>query len=93
MRGGVAGRPELWQECVEWLTSTGVLDATLRLAKPADLAAILRDGILLCHLALRLKPESVDRSQIFLQSSAHQFSQVWTEQAAGLCHEISDYFR
>lgn len=73
MRGG---RPELWQECVEWLTSAAVLDSNVRLAKPADLAAILRDGILLCHLALRLKAESIDRSQIFLHSNAHQFSQV-----------------
>lgn len=69
---------ELWLECVDWLLNTGLLEQSLRekLIKPADLAAILRNGVLLCELALKLLPGCIDRQEIFFQYQQNCKSQV-----------------
>jgi len=64
---------ELWLQCVEWLRAAGILSAEEssvdRLTKPADLAALLRDGVLLCELAMKLAPGCINRQEISLQFS------------------------
>lgn len=60
---------ELWQQCIEWIKSTGiefpVPDQNFN--KLADFAAILRNGILLCELAIRLSPDCIDPHEILTQ--------------------------
>lgn len=70
---------ELWLECIDWLLNTGVLEQSIRdkLIKPADLAAILRDGVLLCELGLKLSPGCIDRQEIFYQYQQNYKSQVY----------------
>ena len=58
---------ELWIDCYEWLISAGVLEADTKFYKPADFAVILRDGILLCVLTMKLHPGCIDKQEIFLQ--------------------------
>ena len=55
---------EEWRHCVHWLIRCGVLApehrSTHRDAGVFDLAQHLRDGVILCHLALKLAPGSVE---------------------------------
>lgn len=69
---------ELWVQCVEWLVSTGILDAaaSLRILKPADLASFLRDGVLLCELLLKFSPGCIDRNEMFLYYDENRKSPV-----------------
>uniref|UniRef100_A0A915DGK9 Uncharacterized protein n=1 Tax=Ditylenchus dipsaci TaxID=166011 RepID=A0A915DGK9_9BILA len=67
---------ELWLQCLDWLVSTGILEHIAqesRLVKPADLAAILRDGVLLCELVLKLCPGCIDRQDVFLLNRKSPF--------------------
>lgn len=61
-----ANRGELWRECCNWLISNDLLDPNTA-SKPVDLAVILRDGVLLCKLATKLKNGCIDDQEIFLQ--------------------------
>lgn len=69
---------ELWVQCVEWLVSTGILDvkASYRISKPADLASLLRDGVLLCELLLKFLPGCIDRNKMFLCYNENRKSPV-----------------
>ena len=55
---------EEWRHCVQWLIRCGVLAPEHRSthldAEVFELAKHLRDGVILCHLALKLAPGSVE---------------------------------
>uniref|UniRef100_A0A1Q3G400 Putative rho guanine nucleotide exchange factor vav3 n=2 Tax=Culex tarsalis TaxID=7177 RepID=A0A1Q3G400_CULTA len=55
---------ELWRECAAWLTRCGIIPADHIANQPESeiktLAAILRDGVLLCNLLNFLDPQSFD---------------------------------
>lgn len=59
----VASGQEEWQMARSWLSSLGVLPDFHRASYPNatvfDLAQCLRDGVLLCQVANRLRPNSV----------------------------------
>ena len=59
----VASGQEEWQMARSWLSSLGVLPDLHRASYPNatvfDLAQCLRDGVLLCQVANRLRPNSV----------------------------------
>lgn len=59
----VASGQEEWQMARSWLNSLGVLPDFHRASYPSatvfDLAQCLRDGVLLCQVANRLRPNSV----------------------------------
>ncbi|KAL3090558.1 hypothetical protein niasHS_005470 [Heterodera schachtii] len=65
---------ELWEQCLQWLRSAGVLDPREQFIRLADFAALLRNGVLLCELALRLKPDSIDRHEILIQYQQSPFT-------------------
>lgn len=54
---------EEWQMARSWLNSLGVLPESHRASYPTasvfDLAQSLRDGVLLCQVANRLRPNSI----------------------------------
>lgn len=75
-RTAMPGARVLWQECFEWLISAGLLDSDVRCSKPTDLAAILHDGVLLCRLAMRIKPDSVDPNRMMQSDGYDRESQV-----------------
>ena len=59
----VASGQEEWQMARSWLSTLGVLPDFHRASYPNssvfDLAQCLRDGVLLCQVANRLRPNSV----------------------------------
>uniref|UniRef100_A0A183BNS4 Protein vav n=2 Tax=Globodera pallida TaxID=36090 RepID=A0A183BNS4_GLOPA len=74
MPQAMSGLGELWEQCLQWLGSTGVLDPREQFTKLSDFAAILRNGVLLCELALRLKPDCIDRHEILMQYQQSPFT-------------------
>uniref|UniRef100_A0A914HF24 Uncharacterized protein n=1 Tax=Globodera rostochiensis TaxID=31243 RepID=A0A914HF24_GLORO len=74
MPQAMSGLGELWEQCLQWLGSTGVLDPREQFTKLTDFAAILRNGVLLCELALRLKPDCIDRHEILMQYQQSPFT-------------------
>ncbi|KAI1724562.1 rhoGEF domain-containing protein [Ditylenchus destructor] len=86
------GERELWIQCVDWLMSTGLLDssASPRLSKPADLASMLRDGVLLCELALILQPGCIDRRNIFMVNRMSPF--MWSKNISLFLDACQKYF-
>ena len=68
-----------WKLCAEWLIKCQVLPAEHPVASDNaevfDLAQLLRDGVILCHLANRLHPGAVDPKDFCLRP---QMSQVRT---------------
>ena len=43
--------PELWHQCAAWLRECLQLDSTIRIESVQQLAAFLKDGIVLCAVA------------------------------------------
>ncbi|XP_015839689.1 protein vav isoform X1 [Tribolium castaneum] len=68
---------ELWKECSKWLTRWGMLRADHRANWPdaciADLANILRDGVLLCKLLNKISPGCIDMKNVNLKPAMAQF--------------------
>jgi len=65
---------ELWQQCIKWIKSTGVLSTEAEFDKLSDFAFILRDGILLCNLAIKLCPNCIYSHEILSQyQQSHVF--------------------
>lgn len=66
-----------WHECASWLIRCGVLRADHRANWPtataADLAFILRDGVLLCNLLNHIEPECIDMKDINQKPQMAQF--------------------
>ena len=69
--------PEDWRLCVEWLIRCEMISEDHKLAMEEaqvfDLAQLIRDGVLLCHLLNRLRPGSIDSKDF---SQRPQMSQV-----------------
>ena len=59
-----SSQSENWRHCAQWLIRVGVLAPEHRSTHPDasvfDLAHYLRDGVVLCHLASKLAPGSVE---------------------------------
>ncbi|XP_044262006.1 protein vav isoform X2 [Tribolium madens] len=68
---------ELWKECAKWLTRWGMLRTDHRANWPdaciADLANILRDGVLLCKLLNKISPGCIDMKNVNLKPAMAQF--------------------
>ena len=69
---------EDWKVCADWLIKCQILPAEHVVASDNaevfDLAQLLRDGVILCHLANHLQPGAVDPKDFCLRP---QMSQVW----------------
>lgn len=55
---------ELWQQCSAWIKSAGLIPEEAVFTKLADFAAMLKNGVLLCELAIRLSPGCIDQHEI-----------------------------
>lgn len=64
---------ELWQQCIKWIKSTGVLSPDAEFDKLSDFAFILRNGVLLCHLAIKLSPNCIYSHEILSQYQQSHF--------------------
>ncbi|XP_074029003.1 vav guanine nucleotide exchange factor isoform X2 [Leptinotarsa decemlineata] len=68
---------ELWRECAAWFTRWGILrndhKANWPTAGIADLANILRDGVLLCKLLNKIDPGCIDMKDVSLKPTLAQF--------------------
>ncbi|ELU01581.1 hypothetical protein CAPTEDRAFT_122362 [Capitella teleta] len=68
---------EEWQLCADWLVNCQLLAPDHRVIWPNaqvfDLAQVLRDGVLICHLLNRLRPGAIDPKDF---SQRPQMSQV-----------------
>ncbi|XP_030764508.1 protein vav-like isoform X1 [Sitophilus oryzae] len=68
---------ELWRECASWLTRWEILrhdhKANWPDSKIADLASILRDGVLLCRLVNKIDPGCIDMKEVNLKPTMAQF--------------------
>lgn len=55
-----------WRQARQWLIVSGVIPPTHRVTKPdvdlVDFARSLRDGVFLCSLLLKLKPDCIQES-------------------------------
>lgn len=74
---------ELWRECAAWLTRWEMLRADHRANWPdaciADLANILRDGVLLCKLLQKIDHNSIDMKDINLKPTLAQVGKNFSE--------------
>ncbi|XP_060526933.1 protein vav isoform X3 [Cylas formicarius] len=68
---------ELWRECASWLTKWDMLRPDHKANWPesgiADLANILRDGVLLCKLLNKIDPGCIDMKDVNLKPTMAQF--------------------
>ncbi|XP_066149563.1 protein vav isoform X2 [Euwallacea fornicatus] len=68
---------ELWRECAKWLTRWDMIwpdhKANWDTSTIADLAAILRDGVLLCKLLNKIDPGCMDMKDVNLKPTMAQF--------------------
>uniref|UniRef100_A0AAR5Q3C8 Protein vav n=1 Tax=Dendroctonus ponderosae TaxID=77166 RepID=A0AAR5Q3C8_DENPD len=68
---------ELWKECVHWLTRWEIIRPDHKLnwesAHIADLAALLRDGVILCKLLCKIDPGCIDIKDVNLKPIMAQF--------------------
>jgi guanine nucleotide exchange factor VAV len=66
-----------WTKCVQWLVRVGMLPGDHRLATPAaqlaELAYLLRDGVLLCRLLNRLRPRTINTKDFSQRPQTSQF--------------------
>lgn len=62
---------ELWKECVHWLTRWEIIRPDHKLnwesSHIADLAALLRDGVILCKLLCKIDPGCIDIKDVNLK--------------------------
>lgn len=65
---------ELWQQCIDWIKSTGVIPYESEFDRLADFAYILRNGVILCQLAIKLSPNCIYSHEILSQ---YQHSHVF----------------
>ncbi len=67
----------LWKSCANWLCNLSVLPDNHRILWPdatmKDLAYALRDGVLLCHVASTLYPESIPPKSVNQRPQMAQF--------------------
>lgn len=67
---------ELWKECAKWLTKWGMLRSDHKANWPdagiADLANILRDGVLLCKLLNKIDSGCIDMKDVNLKPTMAQ---------------------
>lgn len=68
---------EEWRLCVDWLVTCEIIQpdhrVTLLSAQVFDLAQVLRDGVLICHLLNKLHAGAIDLKDF---SQRPQMSQV-----------------
>jgi len=87
-----SNKEEDWRSCAEWLVRCQILveghRATSESAQVFDLAQVLRDGVLICHLLNRLHPGAIDSKDF---SQRPQMSQVcWLSDVCFCLAFISD---
>lgn len=67
---------ELWRECAVWLTKWEVIRQDHKSNWPsasiADLASILREGVLLCKLLNKIDPGAIDMKDVNLKPTLAQ---------------------
>lgn len=67
---------ELWRECAEWLIRWEILPGDHKANCPtaciADLANILREGVLLCKLLNKIDPGCIDMKDVNLKPTLAQ---------------------
>lgn len=67
---------ELWRECASWLTKWEIIrkdhKSNWQSASIADLANILRDGVLLCKLLNKIDSGSIDMKDVSLKPTLAQ---------------------
>ena len=67
----------LWKSCANWLCRLQILPDNHRIILPdatmQDLAYALRDGVLLCHVASSLNPDSLDQKNVNQRPQMAQF--------------------
>ena len=68
---------QLWQQCADWLIRLSVLPANHVMGSTGsgvqDLAYTLRDGVVLCHVALALDPNALDIRSVNQRPQSAQF--------------------
>lgn len=68
---------QMWRSCADWLCALEVLPNNHRVMSPdatfQDLAYTLRDGVLLCHIALTIDEKSIDARAINHRPQMAQF--------------------
>lgn len=68
---------QLWQQCADWLIRLSVLPANHVMGSTGsgvqDLAYTLRDGVVLCHVALALDPNALDIRAVNQRPQSAQF--------------------
>ncbi|CAI4229270.1 unnamed protein product [Auanema sp. JU1783] len=72
---------ELWRDCVQWLVDINVLRSDHKVAQSSatleEFAALLKDGVLLCHLINKLVPNAID--QRCIPTQVHHLSEFHCE--------------
>jgi len=72
-------KQEDWKLCAEWLVRCQILPSDHRVAsndsEVFQLAQLLRDGVLLCHLVNRLHPGAVDLKDFCQRPQMSQVNQ------------------
>lgn len=73
----MASSEPLWKCCADWLYRLKVLPDNHRILWPdasmKDLAYTLRDGVLLCHVASAISPESIEQKNVNQRPQMAQF--------------------
>ena len=80
---------QLWQRCADWLIRLSVLPSNHVVVGSSgtlqDLAYTLRDGVVLCHVALALDPQVSQAVPIlFTSRAAARSGQVWVKNSIRL---------
>ena len=77
---------EEWRLCVDWLVRCAIIQPDHRVTTPGaqvfDLAQVLRDGVLICHLLNQLHAGAIDLKDF---SQRPQMSQVMNSSFSQPC--------